>query len=197
MNYASYFVKYQYEVIMQITVHATPTELLGKELVVGKEAPAARITKLDGSKNVIGMIAPNIQLLVAIPSLKTEVCSLGAKKFNEMVKGIRKLSTIMVTTDDLEFVKDFQGKECIDSAELVVDEERQFAKKFGILISDGKLKDRLARAVFIIDREGLITYKEIVNEITDEVDYDACLEAINELVSQKQKGHTHENWMSV
>ena len=182
---------------MQITVHATPTELLGKELVVGKEAPAARITKLDGSKNVIGMIAPNIQLLVAIPSLKTEVCSLGAKKFNEMVKGIRKLSTIMVTTDDLEFVKAFQGQECIDSAELVVDEERQFAKKFGILIADGKLKDRLARAVFIIDREGLIAYKEIVNEITDEVDYDACLAAINELVSQKQKGHTHENWMSV
>ena len=182
---------------MQITVHATPTELLGKELVVGKEAPAARITKLDGSKNVIGMIAPNIQLLVAIPSLKTEVCSLGAKKFNEMVKGIRKLSTIMITTDDLEFVKAFQGQECIDSAELVVDEERQFAKKFGILIADGKLKDRLARAVFIIDREGLIAYKEIVHEITDEVDYDACLAAINELVSQKQKGHTHENWMSV
>lgn len=182
---------------MQITVHGTPTELLGKELLLGKEAPAARITKLDNTKNVIGMIAPNIQLIIAIPSLKTEVCSLGAKKFNEMVKGIRKLSTIMVTTDDLEFVKAYQEKECIDSAELVVDEERQFAKKFGILISDGKLKERLARAVFVIDREGLIAYKEIVKEVTDEVDYDACLAAINELVSQKQKGHTHENWMSV
>ena len=143
------------------------------------------------------MIAPNIQLIIAIPSLKTEVCSLGAKKFNEMVKGIRKLSTIMVTTDDLEFVKGYQEKECIDSAELVVDEERQFAKKFGVLISDGKLKDRLARAVFVIDREGIIAYKEIVKEVTDEVDYDACLAAINELASQKQKGHTHENWMSV
>ena len=182
---------------MQITVHATPTELLGKELLLGKEAPAARITKLDNTKNVIGMIAPNIQLLIAIPSLKTEVCSLGAKKFNEMVKGIKKLSTIMITTDDLEFVKAYQEKEGIDAAELVVDEERQFAKKFGILISEGKLKDRLARAVFVIDREGLIAYKEIVKEITDEVDYDACLEAISDLVSQKQKGHTHENWMSV
>ncbi len=182
---------------MQITVHGTPTELLGKELIVGKEAPAARITKLDNTKNVIGMIAPNLQLLIAIPSLKTEVCSLGAKKFNEMVKGIRKLSTIMITTDDLDFVKGYQEKECIDSAELVIDEERQFAKKFGILIGEGKLKDRLARAVFVIDREGLIAYKEVVKEVTDEVDYDACIAAIKELASQKQTGHTHENWMSV
>ena len=71
---------------MQITVHGTPTPLLGKEIKIGSEAPAARITKLDGTQNVIGMIAPTTQLLIAIPSLKTEVCSLGAKKFNDMVK---------------------------------------------------------------------------------------------------------------
>ncbi len=182
---------------MQITVHGTPTELGGKELLVGKEAPAARVTKLDNTKNVIGMIAPDIQLLIAIPSLKTEVCSLGAKKFNDMVKGIRKLTTIMITTDDLEFVKGFKENENIDSAELVVDEDRQFAKKFGLLISEGKLKDRLARAVFVIDREGQIAYKEVVPEIVDEVNYDACIEAITKLASEKQKGHTHENWMSV
>jgi thiol peroxidase len=182
---------------MQITVHGTPTELSGRELFLGKEAPAARIKKLDGTNNVIGMIAPNIQLLIAIPSLKTEVCSLGAKKFNEMVKGIKKLTTIMITTDDLEFVKGYQASESIDSAELVIDEERQFAKKYGVLISEGKLKDRLARAVFVIDREGQIAYKEVVPEVVDEVNYDACIEAINKLASEKKKGHTHENWMSV
>lgn len=185
------------EVTMQITVHGTPTPLSGKEILVGKEAPAARITKLDKTKNVIGMIAPNTQLLIAIPSLKTEVCSLGAKKFNELVKGFKKLTTIMVTTDDLEFVKGYQATECIDSAELVIDEERNFAKKFGLLISEGKLKDRLARAVFVIDREGLIAYKEIVPEVVDEVDYEACIEAIEKIVNEKQKGHVHENWMSV
>ncbi len=182
---------------MKITVHGMQTELIGKELLVGKEAPAARITKLDGTQNVIGMIAPNTQLIIAMPSLKTEVCSLGAKKFNELVKQFKKLDTIMVTTDDLEFVKDYAQKENMDSVELVIDANRQFAKKFGLLISEGKLKDRLARAVFVIDREGEIAYKELVPEIVDEVNYDACVEAINTIVSQKQKGHTHENWMSV
>jgi len=182
---------------MKIKVHGVETQLDGKELKVGAEAPAARITKLDGSQNVIGMIAPNTQLIIAIPSLKTEVCSLGAKKFNELVKQFKKLDTIMVTTDDLDFVKDFAQKESIDAAEIVVDTQRNFAKKFGLLITEGKLKDRLARAVFVIDREGVIAYKELVDEIVDEVDYDACISAIDSIVSVKQKGHTHENWMSV
>jgi len=182
---------------MNITVHGTPTALSGKEVIIGGEAPAARITKLDGSQNVIGMIAPHTQLIIAIPSLKTEVCSLGAKKFNDLVKQFKKLDTIMVTTDDLDFVKEYADRECIDSAELVVDKERQFAKKFGLLITEGKLKDRLARAVFVIDREGEVVYKELVPEIVDEVDYDTCINAIDAIVNVKQKGHTHENWMSV
>ncbi len=183
---------------MQITVHGTPTELLGKELKVGGEAPAARITKLDGSKNVIGMIAPNAQLLIAIPSLKTEVCSLGAKKFNDLIAQYKKLSTIMVTTDDIEFVKEFAEKEGIDNAEIVVDVDRNFAKKYGLLISEGKLKDKLARAVFVVDREGVLSYKEVVGEVVDEVDYESCLAAVEEASKiVKDGGHSHEQWMGV
>ncbi len=182
---------------MQITVHGTPTELLGKDLKVGAEAPAARVTKLDGSKNVIGMIAPTAQLLIAIPSLKTEVCSLGAKKFNDLVATFKKLSAVMVTTDDLDFVREFAQKEGISDAELVVDTDKNFAKKYGVLISEGKLKNRLARAVFVIDRDGLLTYKEIVGEIVDEVDYDACIAAVDAAANEVKKGHTHEEWMSV
>lgn len=180
---------------MQITVHGTVTKLKGKDLVVGAEAPAARVTKLDGSQNVIGMIAPKAQLLISIPSLKTEVCSLGAKKFNELVAKYTKLQTIMVTTDDREFVAEYAKNEAIENAELVIDTQRHFAKKYGLLIEEGKLKERLARAVFLIDREGVVVYKELVGEIVDEVDYDKCIAAIEELLSQKKKGHTHENWM--
>lgn len=182
---------------MQITVHGTPTPLLGKEVKIGAEAPAARITKLDGTQNVIGMIAPTTQLLIAIPSLKTEVCSLGAKKFNDLVKKYKKLSTVMITTDDIDFVKEYAATEGIDGAELVVDTDRNFAKKYGLLISEGKLKDRLARAVYVIDRDGLVAYKELVPEVVDEVDYEACIEVVDKLISEKKTGHTHEEWMSV
>lgn len=182
---------------MQITVHATPTLLEGKEIKIGREAPAARVFNLDGSQNVIGMIAPTAQLLVAIPSLKTEVCSLGAKKFNDLIKQFKKLKTVMVTTDDPEFVNEFVAREGIDNAEIVIDTDRDFAKKFGILIAEGKLKDRLARAVFVVDQEGVVSYKEVVPEITDEVNYDVCIEAVDKAANFKKKGHDHESWMGI
>jgi thioredoxin-dependent peroxiredoxin len=182
---------------MQITVHGTPTPLLGKEMKVGREAPAARVDQLDGNQNVIGMIAPTAQLLIAIPSLKTEVCSLGAKKLNELLMGIDKLKTYMITTDEQDFVAEYAKAECIENAELVVDTDRNFAKKYGVLISEGKLKNRLARAVFLVDREGMVVYQEIVPEIVDEIDYDACIEAVREVVSAKKRGHVHEDWMRV
>lgn len=184
-------------ITMQITVHGTPTPLEGKEMSIWREAPAARVTQIDGNQNVIGMIAPTAQLLIAIPSLKTEVCSLGAKKFNDLIKQFKKLKTVMITTDDAEFVRDFVTREGIDCADVVIDTSRDFAKKYGVLISEGKLKDRLARAVFVIDQEGLISYKEVVAEITDEVDYDKCIEAVDKAANFKKKGHEHENWMGV
>jgi thioredoxin-dependent peroxiredoxin len=164
-----------------ITVHGTQTPLLGKEVNVGGEAPAARITKLDGTTNVI----------------KTEVCSLGAKKFNDLIKQFKKLTTVMITTDDMEFVKAYSERESIDAAELVVDSDRNFAKKYGVLIDGGKLDKRLARAVYVINREGVVTYKEIVPEIVDEVNYDACIAAVDEAANEVKKGHTHEDWMRV
>ncbi len=182
---------------MQITVHGTPVTLEGKTRKVGGEAPAAKVYTPEGAQEVIGMIAPTTQLLIAIPSLKTEVCSLGAKKFNDLLAGIKKLKTVMVTTDDPEFVRDFVAKEGIENASVFIDTDRDFAKKFGLLISEGKLKDRLARACFIIDTEGTITYTEIVPEIVDEINYDACMDAVDACVNAKKKGHVHENWMRV
>jgi len=182
---------------MQITVHGTPVSLEGKEISIWREAPAARVTNLDGSQNVIGMIAPTAQLLIAIPSLKTEVCSLGAKKFNDLIREFKNLKTVMITTDDADFVNEFVTREGIDAAEVVIDTNRDFAKKFGLLITEGKLKDRLARAVFVIDQEGMISYSEVVPEITDEVDYDKCIEAALKAANFKKKGHDHENWMGV
>jgi len=182
---------------MEITVHGVTTPLEGREKKVGGEAPAAKVKTLEGVDHVIGMIAPDTQLLIAIPSLKTEVCSLGAKKFNELLKDVKKLKTIMVTTDPEDFLKEYVDKEGIENADIVMDSYGEFGKKFGLTISEGKLKGRLARACFVVDKEGMITYMEVVPEIVDEINYDACMEAVLACVNKKQKGHAHENWMRV
>ena len=41
--------------------------------------------------------------------------------------------------------------------------------------------ERLARSVFLVDQQGIIQYVQIVEEIADEPNYDATLEAIDNL----------------
>lgn len=54
----------------------------------------------------------------------------------------------------------------------------EFEKDYGVLIESGPLTGLLARAVFVIDKEGKIIYEELVSEITDEPDYEAALDVI-------------------
>jgi thiol peroxidase len=54
-----------------------------------------------------------------------------------------------------------------------------FGKAYGVLIEELRL---LARAIFIIDKQGIIRYKQIVPEIANEPDYDDCLNSVRQLI---------------
>jgi thiol peroxidase len=49
---------------------------------------------------------------------------------------------------------------------------------YGVLIKELRL---LARAVFVVDREGVIRYTQLVKEIATEPDYAAALDAVRKL----------------
>ena len=40
---------------------------------------------------------------------------------------------------------------------------------------------RTTRSVFVVDKDGVIQYKQIVDEVADEPDYDSALEAADKL----------------
>jgi thiol peroxidase len=54
-----------------------------------------------------------------------------------------------------------------------------FGAAFGVLIQELRL---LARSVFVLDRDGIIRYREIVPEVTEEPDYEAALTAARQLI---------------
>ena len=55
---------------------------------------------------------------------------------------------------------------------------KEFGTKYGVLIDDSPLSGLLTRAVFVIDESGKVIYREICEEITNEPNYEAALEAI-------------------
>ena len=54
---------------------------------------------------------------------------------------------------------------------------KDFANAYGVLIADGALAGITCRAIFVVDTKGIVTYKEIVPEITAEPEYEKALEA--------------------
>ena len=46
-------------------------------------------------------------------------------------------------------------------------------------ITDGRMEGLLARAVVVVDETGKVVYTQLVDEVTEEPDYDAALAALN------------------
>ena len=50
-----------------------------------------------------------------------------------------------------------------------------FGRIYGVRIADGPLAGLLARAVVVVDENGQVIYTQLVDEATDEPDYEAAL----------------------
>jgi thiol peroxidase len=55
-----------------------------------------------------------------------------------------------------------------------------FGTAYGVLIKELRL---LARAIFVVDRDGDVRYVQLVNEVTDEPNYEEVLCAVRKLAS--------------
>jgi thiol peroxidase len=85
-----------------------------------------------------------------------------------------------VISADLPFAQGrFCGAEGIDNViPLSMMRSRNFAKDYGVLITDGPLAGITARAVVVMDENDKVVYTQLVPEIADEPDYDAALAAL-------------------
>ena len=54
----------------------------------------------------------------------------------------------------------------------------EFIENYGVAIADGPLKGLTARAVVVLDENDKVLYSELVNEITEEPNYEAALAAL-------------------
>ncbi len=156
-------------------------QLTGDEIEVGSLAPVAIAIGTDLSDVEIGGARDKVQLIVTVPSLDTDTCAAETRRFNQDVNNLDICETTVVSMD-LPFASQrFCTTEGIANLTVVSDYlDKSVSKAYGILMKDNKLKGLSARAVFVIDRDGVVVYKEIVEEVTSEPNYEAALEAIKQ-----------------
>ncbi len=160
-----------------VTLQGSPVTLVGDLVEVGQRAPDFTATGNDMQPVECSSFKEKVVVLSSVPSLDTPVCDLETRKFNQEAASLGDDVVILTISMDLPFAQKrwcaAAGVKRVITLSDYLDAE--FGRKFGVLIRELRL---LARAVFVVDREGVIRFKELVKEITNEPDYAAVLKAI-------------------
>lgn len=140
----------------------------------GKKIPPFSLVKSDLSEFSSSELQGKKWILYTVPSLDTSVCLASSKKFSDWAKAHPEVP-IVIVSGDLPFA---QGRIC--SAEhldnvitLSMMRNKELAKELGVLLIDGPLEGLCSRACFVIDENGEVLHKELIEEITQEPNYDS------------------------
>ncbi len=160
-----------------VTAGKKAITLLGTQVYVGEKAPEFTVVNENFTPRHLSDFSDHIILISVVPSLDTGVCSLQTKRFNEEVANFSQDVVMLTISNDLPFAqKRFCKVENIDKLEILSDSVwRDFGSKYGLLIKDMGL---LTRAIFIINKQGNIVYKELVSNISNHPNYDKALAAL-------------------
>lgn len=168
------------EVATAVTMKGNPVTLLGKEIRVGQTAPDCTLVANDLSEIKLSAYKGKKCILSIVPSLDTAICDLQTKRFNQEASKLGSEIVILTISMDLPFAqKRWCGATHSDKVITLSDYRyAQFGEAYGILIKGLRL---LTRAIFIVDKKGIVQYKQIVPEITTEPDYNSVLEAVKKI----------------
>jgi thiol peroxidase len=164
-----------------VTFKGQPLTLVGPELKPGDKAPDFTIIDQSLQPASLKDYAGKVILLSVVPSLDTGICSAQTKRFNEEAAQLPEDVVILTVSMDLPFAQArFCGAENIDRVKVLSDHrDASFAQAYGTLVKELRLE---SRAIFVIDRDGIIRYVEYVPEIASHPNYDAALQAVKSLL---------------
>lgn len=164
-----------------ITMRGKPLTLVGQELKEGDPAPDFEVLDNGLSPVKLASFKGKVCVISSVPSLDTPVCDTETRRFNQEAGKLSADVQILTISMDLPFAqKRWCGAAGVDKVVTLSDHRNaSYGTTYGVLIKDLRL---LARAVFVLDREGIIRYIQIVKETTEEPDYEAVLDAVNNLV---------------
>jgi len=163
-----------------VTMKGNPLALAGQLINVGDAAPDCELTANDMAPAKLSSYSGKVVILSTVPSLDTPVCDIETRRFNVEAGKLGSEVAVLTISMDLPFAqKRWCGAAGVENVITLSDHRSAaFGTAFGVLIPALRL---LARAVFVLDRQGVVRYIQIVNEIASEPDYNAVLDEVKAL----------------
>ncbi len=172
-----------------ITLEGRPLTLLGPELKVGQQAPDFSLAPPNPSVELSSKAADvslaqsqgKVRFISVVPSVDTPVCDLQTKRFEEEANVFEAVAFYTISMDTPFALSRYCGANGVTRLEALSDyNDGSFGVAYGVLIKEFRL---LSRAIFIIDQNDTVKYVQYVKEISQPVDFDAALAALQSLVS--------------
>lgn len=154
--------------------------LLGDDVKVGQTAPEFTSVVFGWKPvNPVQESRGKVIILSAVPSLDTEVCDRETRRFNEEASKLSDDIIIYTISTDFPMAqKRWCGAAGVDKVKVVSDVlETEFGLKYGLVIKERRY---LRRSVFIIGRDGKLTYVNYLPVLSQEPNYDEVINAAKE-----------------
>ena len=167
-----------------ITFKGNPMTLVGNEIKVGQPAPDFTVFYFEGGlkKITLNDLKGKPSIVSVVPSLDTGVCQIQTKRFNQDLSAMGDKNNALTVSRDLPFAMNrFCGAEDIKAMRTGSDyQDGSFGTSWGLMIDELKL---LTRAVYVLDKNGVVVYGQIVPEVTLEPDYTGAIDALKKCLA--------------
>ena len=167
--------------LKKVTFKGSPMTLVGRSLKEGVIAPDFRVC--DAGLKDIGLsdFKGKIKVITFFLSLDTPVCDLQVKDFNKRASTLFPDVIILGLSKDLPFAQQrFCHENEIENIKVLSDYKySSFGVNYGLLVKELNL---LARGVLIIDKNDILRYFMVVDELTAPPDYDGALKALENII---------------
>lgn len=160
-----------------------PCHTYGTVPSIGETAPCYHLAGRDLSQLICTDFAGKRVVLNIFPSLDTAVCAMSVRRFNEEAAKLKDVVVICVSMDLPFAMSRFCSVENIGNVVFgSAFRSPLFGQKYGVQLVDGPLAGLLTRCVLVLDENRRVIFRDLVEEITNEPDYEAALKVLAEKV---------------
>lgn len=167
--------------MMEITKRGTVIKVEGTQPKVGEKAPEFKLKNLNDQVISLSDYQGEVALISVIPNIDTSVCAIQTKQFNQIAGKLEGVQLMTISNNTKEEQADWCAGNGVEM-EMLHDTDLTFAKSYGLYMPE---LDLLARSVFVVNREGVLVYEEIVSEMSHEPNYEKAIEAAKAAVAAK------------
>lgn len=151
--------------------------VVGEDLVVGQAAP--EFTAQAGDWSMVKALQSSegkVRIIGSLPSLNTSVCDRETRRFNEAAAALGEDVAILMVSMDVPFtLKNWCAAAGVDRVITLSDHlTGEFGEKYGVLLKEPRI---FRRAIFVVDRKGVVVYAAYTPALGVEPDYSQVLDA--------------------